>query len=193
VREIVSEMEGAPVFFHDPDLYNPTATVLDNILLGRVSSSAVDGREKVLAAVQDLIARTGLSSGLLDVGLDFEMGNGGRRLSETQRQKLHLARALIKKPDIIVFNEVLGALDVASRQATMRRILELPLLDEEDWKPGILAVLLDDELAGLFDRVLVYRNGTLVDEEPDEIAIGASDEADGVADKKRTDDDAHAE
>lgn len=193
VREIVSEMEGAPVFFHDPDLYNPTATVLDNILLGRVSSSAVDGREKVLAAVQDLIARTGLSSGLLDVGLDFEMGNGGRRLSETQRQKLHLARALIKKPDIIVFNEVLGALDVASRQATMRRILELPLLDEEDWKPGILAVLLDDELAGLFDRVLVYRNGTLVDEEPDEIAIGASDEADGAADKKRTDDDAHAE
>jgi len=159
LREEIAGMEVAPVFFHDPDRYNPTATVLDNILLGRISTTVVDGREKVLAAVQELIARTGIADGLLRVGLDFEMGNGGRRLSDNQRQKLHLARALLKKPDILIFNEVLGALDPSGRREVLNRVLEEAPLEDPNWKPGIVCVLIDDDLADRFDRVLTFSGG----------------------------------
>ncbi|QDZ00593.1 ABC transporter ATP-binding protein [Nitratireductor mangrovi] len=191
VREVVAEMEAAPVFFHDPDRYNPTATVLDNILLGRISSSVVDGKERVLAAVQELISRTGISNGLLDAGLDFEMGNGGRRLSEMQRQKLRVARALIKKPDIIIFNEVLGAMDAAGRRDIMNRILDRPLLSDEDWNPGLVAVLLDDELAARFDRTIIYRNATLR-EEAVETGQDAAESAAPAGDTEGAKDNAHA-
>ena len=163
LRQEIARMEKAPVFFHDPDRYNPTASVLDNILLGRISSTVVDGKEKVLAAVQELVARTGISDGLLHAGLSFEMGNGGRRLSDQQRQKLHVARAILKKPDIIVFNEVLGAMDAGGRQEIMARLLDGPLPDEPDFRPGFVVVLLDDDLAERFDRVLTYSNGAFVE------------------------------
>jgi putative ABC transport system ATP-binding protein len=163
LREAIAGMEVAPVFFHDPDRYNPTASVLDNILLGRISSTVVDGKEKVLAAVQELVSRTGISDGLLQVGLHFEMGNGGRRLSDAQRQKLHLARTILKKPDIIVLNEVLGAMDAPGRQELMGRLLDNPLPGSEDFHPGFVCVLLDDELAHRFDRVLTYSNGAFVE------------------------------
>jgi hypothetical protein len=46
--------------------------------------------------------------------------------------------------------------------------------------------------------VLVYRNGTLVEDEPDEIATragdgGGGDDGDATADEKGAEDDAHAE
>ncbi len=156
--EEIARMDVAPVFFHDPARYNPTATVLDNILLGRISSTVVDGKEKVLAAVQELVSRTGIAGGLLRVGLGFDMGNGGRRLSDTQRQKLHVARALLKKPDMIIFNEVLGAMDAPGRREIMGRLFDKPLLGH-DWSPGFLCILLDEELAERFDRVLTFSNG----------------------------------
>jgi putative ABC transport system ATP-binding protein len=167
LRTEIAEAAEAPVFFHDPDRYNPTASVLDNILLGRISSTVVDGKEKVLAAVQELVARTGISNGLLQAGLGFEMGNGGRRLSDQQRQKLHLARAILKKPDIIILNEVLGAMDAAGRREIMARLLDGPLLDETGFQPGFVVVLLDDDLAERFDRVLTYSNGAFVETKRD--------------------------
>ncbi len=163
LRKDIAGMAVAPVFFHDPDRYNPTASVLDNILLGRISSTVVDGKEKVLAAVQELVARTGISDGLLQAGLNFEMGNGGRRLSDQQRQKLHVARAILKKPEIIVFNEVLGAMDAGGRREIMARLLDGPFPDEPDFRPGFVVVLLDEELAERFDRVLTYSNGAFVE------------------------------
>jgi putative ABC transport system ATP-binding protein len=155
LREEILAMETPPVFFHDADRYNPTASVLDNILLGRIASTMMDGKEKVMAAVQKLVERFGIADGLLDAGLNFEMGNGGRRMTETQRQKLHLARALLKKPDIIILNEALGAMDAHGRREVMNRILDRPLL-EDGWEPGFVCVLLDEDLAERFERVLVY-------------------------------------
>lgn len=188
LRERISAMEAPPVFLHDPDRYNPTASVLDNILLGRIATTVVDGREKVLAAVQQLVARTGISQGLLETGLRFEMGNGGRRLNEAQRQKLHVARALLKKPDIIVFNEVLSAMDATGRREVMNRILEPKPLQGAEWEPGFVCVLLDEDLAGRFDRVLTFANGSLQEghrpasDEPAEET--QDDEADDASDAR---------
>jgi ABC-type taurine transport system ATPase subunit len=47
---------------------------------------------------------------VLEVGLDFEVGVGGARLSQAQRQKLGLARALVKRPDMLVVNDATAAL-----------------------------------------------------------------------------------
>jgi hypothetical protein len=62
-----------------------------------------------------------------------------------------------------VFNEVLGAMDAGGRREIMARLLDGPLPDEPDFRPGFVVVLLDDELAERFDRVLTYSNGAFVE------------------------------
>ena len=46
------------------------------------------------------------------VGLDSPVGIAGGRLSLAQRQKLGLARAIMKRPDILVIYDPLGPLDL---------------------------------------------------------------------------------
>jgi putative ABC transport system ATP-binding protein len=48
---------------------------------------------------------------VLSIGLDFDVGSGGKRLTNVQRQKLNLARALLKRADYLIFNRPLVALD----------------------------------------------------------------------------------
>jgi ABC-type transport system involved in cytochrome bd biosynthesis fused ATPase/permease subunit len=59
---------------------------------------------------------------VLDAGLGFMVGPGGKRLTQTQRQKVGLARALLKRPDLLIVNRGLNALSSRSQQTIMSRI-----------------------------------------------------------------------
>src|SRR3546814_18703700 len=59
-----------------------------------------------------------------EVGLDFNVGIGGARLSSVQRQKLALARALLKRPDLLVVNEAVSVLDGSGQTRLVERILD---------------------------------------------------------------------
>ena len=56
-------------------------------------------------------------------GLNSEVAQGGTDLSGGQRQRLAIARALIRQPEIYVFDDSFSALDVAT-DARLRRALE---------------------------------------------------------------------
>ena len=49
--------------------------------------------------MHELLDELDLSTDVLDIGLDYNVGVGGKRLTAGQRQKIHLARALLKRPD----------------------------------------------------------------------------------------------
>ena len=72
---------------------------MDNVLFGRIGHKHPDGPERIRAIVRDLLDELGLYDDVLDVGLDFNVGVGGRRLTVAQRQKIDVARALLKRAD----------------------------------------------------------------------------------------------
>src|SRR3546814_7659189 len=93
-----------------------------------------------------------------EVGLDFNVGIGGARLSSVQRQKLALARALLKRPDLLVVNEALSVLDGNGQTRLVERILDLRR------GQGVICTLQRPEMAVLFDSILVMRDGRLVEQ-----------------------------
>jgi putative ABC transport system ATP-binding protein len=64
-----------------------------------------------------------LIQAVVDIGLSYEVGVAGSRLSGVQRQKLAIARAIIKQPDMLILNNPFGSFDEALRQALIDRIL----------------------------------------------------------------------
>lgn len=143
---------------YDRETYIRSASVLDNVLFGRVGHRHADGAEKIRTVVRDLLDSLQLSDDVLDIGLDFNVGVGGKRLTNVQRQKLHVARAILKRADFIIFNKPLTALDLrAQEQITVAVLKEIA---HQDRRPAVLWVVSSPILARHFERVIVLDRGT---------------------------------
>jgi putative ABC transport system ATP-binding protein len=147
---------------YDPETYNRSASVLDNVLFGRIGHRHADAADRVRVLVRDILGELGLSDDVVSIGLDYDVGVGGKRLSAGQRQKIHLARALLKRPDILILNKPLSALDIRAQEQAVRAVLKEGR--EEGRKPTILWILASPSLAGEFDRVVVLDRGTSVED-----------------------------
>lgn len=153
------EMKGA-IDRYDPDTFTASASIMDNVLFGRVSHRQADGPERVRAMVISLLGEPGLYNQVLSIGLEFNLGPGGRRITQVQRQKLNLARALLRRSDFYVFNRPLPALDSRLQEQICRDALAL--LRSRSPGSAILWVLSNTSLTDLFDRVLIFDKGRLV-------------------------------
>ena len=93
--------------------YNPGLSVIENLIFGLLPRDLDDDTlEKVLDIVGGVITEAGLSRDIMLLTLkNAEAGISGSRLSARGRQKLPLARVLVKKPELIVFNEGLNSFD----------------------------------------------------------------------------------
>ncbi len=160
LREVLSELGTPPVAFYDPEEYNPAATVIDNILLGRVASNVAEGQDRVFEAITNLMAELELTDEVFRIGLDFNVGTGGKRLPESQRQKLHLARSLLKQPDILIVNQALNTLDSKTQKSLLEAVLERSKNQANPF--GVIWVPMNPVLSQAFDRVLLFKNGELV-------------------------------
>jgi putative ABC transport system ATP-binding protein len=143
------------VAFFEPDRYNAAATIQDNILFGKVAYGVARAEARVGRLVAETLDARGLRNGVLEVGLDFQVGVAGARLSGAQRQKLALARALAKRPALLIINEATQALDAG----TQARVMDGVFAAAGDC---LLAwVLSADAPIDRFDRVLVFSEGRL--------------------------------
>ena len=160
-----------PVAFYDPEKYNPAASVMDNILLGRVASNVAEGPERVFAAITALMEELNLTKEVFRIGLDFNVGTGGKRLSESQRQKLHLARSLLKQPDILIVNQALNTLDAKGQKSLLEAVLERSRDPKHPF--GIIWVPMNPALSQAFDRILLFKDGELIaDDTPAQLIKG---------------------
>lgn len=146
-------------FFHEAQ-YNPRISIQDNILFGKLAYGQAHAQQKINDLIVDVVESLDLRKDIIEAGLSYEVGVGGSRLSSAQRQKLGLARGLLKDPDLLVVNEALSGLDTASERRLIQNVRERMS------SRGILWILSRVQLAEQFDSILVMERGRLVDQGP---------------------------
>jgi putative ABC transport system ATP-binding protein len=148
------------VEFFDPERYNAAASMQENVLFGTIVRGESGGRDRVHAAVTEVLDELGLRRTLIAVGLDYPVGTGGSRLSEAQRQKLAIASAVLKCPDLMALNDATAVLDGTTETALLER------LKTEFAERSLVWSLHRPRLATAFDRVLIMEHGRLIDQGP---------------------------
>ena len=153
--ELPEELRDAIEFF-DEERYNAAATLQDNVLFGKLVYGQAQAESRVGGLISEVIEKLGIYNTVVEVGLDFQVGIGGTRLSSAQRQKLAIARAVLKRPDVFILAEATSALDGASQSKVASNLLA------EFEGRGLIWVLHRPSQSSQFDHVLVMRGGKIV-------------------------------
>jgi ABC-type multidrug transport system fused ATPase/permease subunit len=146
------------VTFFDPEHYNTGATIQDNILFGKIAFGQAQAKEKIGDLIEEVLADLDLRGQVIEAGLQADVGVGGSRLSLAQRQKLALARALLKRPDMLILDDPANALDPNEQVALVDTLIKA-----FDGRTLIWSLNRSD-LAQRFDHVLVMRQGQIVEQ-----------------------------
>lgn len=96
-----------------------SGTIRDNITYGITNVS----EEEVVAAIEAANLKQVIDK--LPNGIDTNIGEHGDKLSGGQRQRISIARAIIRKPDVIIFDEATSALDTVSEAEIQNAINNL--------------------------------------------------------------------
>ncbi len=149
--------------FHDADQINPFASLQDNILFGRIVDGRAGAVDRVSALLREILEELGLSYAVLERGLKYEIGSGGRRLSLSQRQQLGLARVLLRRPQFLIVNRGLNALDNRTVERVVQGILEMAKSKTEGF--GVLWITSTESQSSMFERTLKFSRGALISDE----------------------------
>ncbi|HEY1214924.1 MAG TPA: ATP-binding cassette domain-containing protein, partial [Bryobacteraceae bacterium] len=95
-----------------------------------------------------------------DKGLDTLIGEGGVKVSGGERQRLSIARALLRKPRLLVFDEATSSLDSITEEEITRTIRDV------GQRSDVMTVLIAHRLSTVMhaERIYVLERGRIVDE-----------------------------
>lgn len=150
VVERPAQQRNIGVAFENYALY-PPLSVAENLAFGlKARKKAVRGsRGDVDRKVKEIAER---------VGLTDLLGARPVSLSSGQKQRVSLARALIREPDVLLLDEPLSHLDAAQRDTTRR---ELKRIQQDLGHTTILVTHDQEEALSLADRIAVMKDGVI--------------------------------
>ncbi len=141
-----------------PSEYLYTRSLRENILFGAVKSEQI-----LVEHLRELASKAFADEQLLDeilaIGLNFEVGSKGDKLSGGQKQKLAIARAFLKDAPILIMDEATASLDNTS-QARIQELLETDFRGNKT----VIAVIHRLDLTPAYDRIVVLKAGRITEQ-----------------------------
>jgi ATP-binding cassette subfamily B protein len=150
VREIDPDTLWSMIGLVPQKAYLFSGTVASNLRFGRPDATEEEmWRALEIAQARDFVAA-------LPDGLDTEVAQGGTNFSGGQRQRLAIARAVIRQPEIYVFDDSFSALDLAT-DARLRRALK-PVT------AGATVIIVAQRVSTIADadQIIVLEDGEIV-------------------------------
>ncbi|MFT9009269.1 MAG: ABC transporter ATP-binding protein [Bifidobacterium sp.] len=131
-----------------------TGTVRSNLLWG--DPAATD--EELWQAIRRASADEFIEH--LDHGIDAEIGQGGVNLSGGQQQRLSLARALLRKPELLILDDCTSALDGSTEARVLDNLREMSAESK-----GMSMIVVSQRISTVrgMDEILVMNAGSLSD------------------------------
>ena len=106
--------------------------------------------------VQDAIRRSGLTELITRRGIDAPCGENGANLSGGEKQRISIARCLLRRASVLLMDEATAALDAATAREIMEALLSL-----EGMTRIVVTHRLEAPLLQQFDEILVMRGGRI--------------------------------
>jgi len=155
-REKISKEDPEAISFYDPSSYIYSQTILNNIFFGKTKTESPQAQEKINQSIVQLLIAEDLLEAVIKIGMDFQVGSKGDKLSGGQRQKLAIARVFLKDPQVMILDEATSALDNNS-QARIQNLLDTR------WKgkSTVIAVVHRLDIIKNYDRVAVMKAGKI--------------------------------
>jgi ATP-binding cassette subfamily B protein len=129
-------------------------SIRENLLFvnpGATDAQCMEVLEK--AACQNLLARA-------DKGLDTVIGEGGVKVSGGEKQRLSIARALLRKPNLLVFDEATSALDSLTEEEINDTIKKIAHGEQH------ITIMIAHRLSTIMhaDKIVVLEKGLVIEE-----------------------------
>jgi ABC-type multidrug transport system fused ATPase/permease subunit len=146
------------VAFYNRSQYIATRPILTNIFFGNLKTASSRVQEQINQSINQLLIEEEILEDILAMGMQYRVGSKGENLSGGQRQKLAIARVLLKEPKVLVMDEATSGLDNAS-QARIQNLLETQWKD----KSTLIAVVHRLDIIRNYDRIAVMKAGRIIE------------------------------
>ena len=108
--------------------------------------------------LKESIKKSGLSKLIEEKGPDYRCGENGCNLSGGEKQRISIARALVKKAQLLLLDEATSALDNETSSSITNNLLEI-----DNTTKIMITHRLDEEILNRFDEIIVMKNGNIVE------------------------------
>ena len=130
-----------------------SGSIRENLLFVRPNASDEDCMLVLQkAACQNLLSRA-------DKGLDTIIGEGGVKVSGGEKQRLSIARALLRNPNILVFDEATSSLDSLTEEEITETIRDVSVISDH------ITILIAHRLSTIMhaDKIFVLEKGKIIE------------------------------
>ena len=131
--------------------------ISSNIIMGRINHTLPEAEQRINKIIFECLETMGLTERMQIHATGSGVGVGGSQLTQSDRQKLAVARSILKKPDILVLNDALNTLTKETQDRIRRNLFKL--------LPDTTFIVFFGEAPerSSFDQVLTLQDGRITE------------------------------